>query len=322
MSSSARIADSRAQHVVTSEGKRSYRGRFAPSPTGPLHFGSLVAAAASYLDARAHGGSWLVRIEDLDPPRVAPGAADAILHALEAYGMQWDGAVLYQSMRTPAYSEAFAALQGAGALYPCGCTRREIALSAQAGADGLVYPGTCRRGLPPGRTARAWRVSTQGARVSFTDCIQGDLEYDMERELGDFVVCRADGLYAYQLAVVVDDAAQGITHVVRGADLIDSTPRQIHLQRLLAMDSPCYAHVPVAVDGAGEKLSKQTRAPALDTLDPAPTLVDALAFLGQESPPQALGRAAVSEIWQWALDHWSLDRVARTRARPCVALPS
>src|SRR5688572_24246508 len=245
-----------------------YRGRFAPSPTGPLHFGSLVAAVGSFLEARTRGGDWLVRMEDLDPPRVAPGAAGDILRTLRACGMEWDGAVACQSARSEAYHAALHRLREQGKVYPCACSRREVADSAVAGVDGPVYPGTCRAGLPDGKTARALRVDTRGAAVAFDDAVQGHIEHDLEREFGDFVLYRADDVYAYQLAVVVDDAEQGITDVVRGADLLGSTPRQIHLQKLLGLGGPGYVHLPVAVNAAGEKLSKQTYAPPVDATNP------------------------------------------------------
>ena len=287
-----------------------YRGRFAPSPTGPLHFGSLVAAVGSYLEARRNGGAWLVRIEDLDPPRMVPDAADGILRALEACGMQWDESVVRQSTRGDAYHSALHQLRRSGLLYPCACSRREIADSALAGIEGPVYPGSCRAGLPAGKAARALRVDTRGARIAFDDALQGHGAHDLERDFGDFVLYRADRVYAYQLAVVVDDAAQEITDVVRGADLLASTPRQIHLQRLLGVATPRYAHLPVAVDGNGEKLSKQTFAPAVDAAQPLPALVAALEFLGQR-PPADLARASVQMLWQWALENWRLAKVPR-----------
>jgi glutamyl-Q tRNA(Asp) synthetase len=256
-----------------------YAGRFAPSPTGPLHFGSLVAALASWLDARAARGRWHVRMEDLDAPRMQPGAAALILRTLERLGLEWDGEVLYQSGRARLYQAALARL--ADCTYACGCTRREIADSSLGlAADGAqIYPGTCRAGLPQGRAARAIRVRTSAGTVEFRDRLQGLQRQDVEREVGDFVLLRADGQFAYQLAVVVDDAEQGITDIVRGADLLDSTARQIFLQRLLGYPRPTYLHLPAAVNAAGEKLSKQTGAPAVD---PSPrTLRNALAFLGQ-----------------------------------------
>lgn len=296
-----------------------YRGRFAPSPTGPLHFGSLVAAVGSHLDARANRGTWLVRMEDVDRQRSIPGAADDILRALEALGMGWDGEVVYQSERDDIYRDALDRLRKKKLIYPCACSRREIADSAVGGIDGPVYPGTCRLGLQAGRAARADRVLTRGALVEFTDAIQGRVAHNIERQVGDFVVKRADGQYAYQLAVVVDDAAQGITDIVRGADLLDSTPRQIWLQQLLGYATPRYAHLPVAVNVMGEKLSKQTLAQAVDTAAPVPALNMALAFLGQEM----IGDCAPQDtaaFWKRAIAGWQLKKVPRTRTLPAVAL--
>ena len=295
-----------------------YRGRFAPSPTGPLHFGSLVAAAGSFLEARVVGGEWLVRIEDIDTPRVVPGAADEILRTLEAFGMHWDGAVLYQSARSDAYHAALEQLRVQGATYRCACTRSEIADSGIHGIDGPVYPGTCRDGLPPERSARATRVRTQGARITFDDGIQGSITQHVEHQVGDFVIARADGLTAYQLAVVVDDAAQGITDVVRGADLLDSTPRQILLQRLLGAPTPHYAHLPVALNEQGEKLSKQTLASAIHAETPVPMLLNVLSFLGQQPPPQLL-HASLAQIWEWAYAHWQRQKIPAVRAACCPA---
>ena len=256
-----------------------YVGRFAPSPTGPLHFGSLVAALASWLDARAAEGRWLVRIEDLDAPRTLPGAADDILRTLDRLGLGWDGPVMYQSRRSASYKAALESLD----TYWCGCTRREIADSSigRASDGAQIYPGTCRAGLAPGRTPRALRVRTGGEEIAFTDRVQGPQRQVLEREIGDFVLLRADGQFAYQLAVVVDDAEQGVTDVVRGADLLDSTPRQIFLQRLLGYPMPRYLHVPAAVNQAGEKLSKQTGARPVDIKRKAEELARALTFLGQ-----------------------------------------
>ena len=291
-----------------------YTGRFAPSPTGPLHFGSLVAALASWLDARAAGGVWLLRMEDLDKPREVPGAADEILRQLEGLGLEWDGPVLCQSSRSARYAEALDALERRGATYPCGCTRSEIADSGLAIDGARVYPGTCRGGLAPGRRARAVRVRTVSTPIRFVDRLQGEIVQSVEREVGDFVLRRADGLIAYQLAVVIDDADQGITDVVRGADLLDSTPRQIWLQRLLGYPTPRYLHVPVAVTAGGEKLSKQTGAQPVDVANPVRELARALAFLGQPVPDGATAQA----ILRQALVRWdaSLIRPARSIAAP------
>jgi glutamyl-Q tRNA(Asp) synthetase len=294
-----------------------YRGRFAPSPTGPLHFGSLVAALGSYLDARFHQGKWLLRMEDLDPPREVAGAGDLILHTLDAYGLEWDGPVVYQGRRTALYETALAQLQQAGHLYGCCCTRKEIADSGGNADSNRIYPGTCRNGLPPGRTARALRVRVQDNSITLIDALQGQMQRRLGQEVGDFILRRADGLFAYQLAVVVDDAEQEITHIVRGADLLDSTPRQIYLQQLLEYATPDYLHLPMAVDTRQDKLSKQTCAPAIDEQQRTATLCQALAFLNQPLP-DAAGDASPSELLRWAVAHW--DRSAlpaqRTRAAP------
>ena len=292
-----------------------YRGRFAPSPTGPLHFGSLVAAVGSFLEARTRGGDWLVRMEDLDPPRVAPGAADDILRTLEACGMEWDGDVVYQSARHDAYHAALHRLRDKVLVYPCACSRREIADSAVAGVEGPVYPGTCRGGIAGGRNARALRLDTRGAAITFEDALQGRIASALEQEFGDFVLYRSDGVYAYQLAAVVDDAVEGITDIVRGADLLGSTPRQIYVQHLLGLPQPRYAHLPVAVNARGEKLSKQTLAAPLDAAKPLPALVAALSFLGQQPPPD-LTRGTVRELWDWAMNNWKLERVPHVASAP------
>ena len=272
-----------------------YVGRFAPSPTGALHFGSLVAALASWLDARAAGGRWRVRIEDLDTPRIQAGAAEHILRTLGGLGLAWDGSVEYQSRRLARYRDALERL--AQRTYWCGCTRREIADSSLGlAADGAqIYPGSCRAGIAPGKAPRALRLCVQGA-IAFADRVQGEQRQDLEREVGDFVLHRADGMFAYQLAVVVDDAEQGITDVVRGADLLDSTARQIHLQHLLGYATPRYLHIPAAVNRAGEKLSKQTGALAISAGGDA--LRRALAFLGQ---PQADDLSEAVRNWNPAL---------------------
>ncbi len=288
-----------------------YRGRFAPSPTGPLHFGSLVAAVASYAEARQHGGAWLLRIEDVDTPRSVAGATEAILATLAACGMQHDGAIVFQSQRDDAYHAALHQLREHKLAYRCACTRREVADSALRGIEGPVYPGTCRHDIGS-RPARAWRVDTRGARIAFDDAVQGRIEQNLETEIGDFVLYRADNLYAYQLAVVVDDAEAGITHVVRGADLLDSTPRQIYLQKLLNLPTPQYLHLPVAVNAAGEKLSKQTRAPAIERSNALPALIDALRFLGQQPP--ALD--SVPALWQWTAENWRREKIPRSRVGP------
>lgn len=287
-------------------------GRFAPSPTGPLHFGSLLAAIASYLEARRRGGRWLVRVEDIDPPREQPGAADEILAALEAYGFEWDGPAIYQKGSTADHHAALEQLADAGLVYPCGCSRSDLA-DVPRGALGIIYPGTCRNGTSAAETAL--RVRTTDDPVGFVDRLQGEQSQRLEPESGDFVVLRRDGLIAYQLAVVVDDYLQGITDIVRGIDLMDSTPRQIWLQRCLGYPTPRYAHIPVAVHPDGSKLSKLSGARALPRRRIAATLFRALHALRQ-SPPPALERATACEIWQWAGAHWRLDAL-----RGCTDIP-
>ncbi len=340
-----------------------YRGRFAPSPTGPLHFGSLVAAVGSYLDAKHHRGTWLVRMEDLDTPRCVAGAAEDILRTLAAFGLVSDEPVIYQSRRTAAYEEALRQLQAGGAVYACSCTRKEIADSALQGIEGFVYPGTCRNGkshphpspLPVGEGTEAsripaWRVRTDilnrhsraggdpaiqnafcsnpldsrlrgndevsrvDGVISFEDALQGHTSQHLETQIGDFVVKRADGLFAYQLAVVVDDAFQHITHIVRGADLLASTPRQIYLQHLLGLPSPHYKHLPVAVNEAGEKLSKQTLAAPVDTSRPVATLLRVLEFL-QQRPPAELTSCDVKAVLDWAIRNWQAENLIGLSAR-------
>jgi glutamyl-Q tRNA(Asp) synthetase len=278
-----------------------------------LHVGSVVAAVGSFLQARSQKGEWLVRMEDIDPPREVAGAADDILRTLTSLGLHWDGDVVYQSTRASAYEEAIESLRRTGSLYACGCSRREIADSSLPGIEGPVYPGTCRTGLAAGRDARAWRVRTDAAVVEFDDRWQGKFSCDLDREIGDFVVRRADGLVAYQLAVVVDDAAQGITEVVRGADLLFSTPRQLHVQRLLGLPAPRHAHLPVVVNAHGEKLSKQTGAVAVSAQSPLPLLRRVLSFLGQAAPVE-IEQGDLGSFWKFAISTWDADRVPRRRA--------
>ena len=295
-----------------------HRGRFAPSPTGPLHFGSLVAAVASHCDARAAGGQWLLRIEDVDRPRSQPGAEAAILATLERYGFTWDGEVTRQSERGGHYAAALESLRAKGCIYECACSRRELATAAAGPGGERVYPGTCRNGMPADRrdrAARAWRVRVGSARIEFDDRLQGPQLQDLASDVGDFVVRRADGLYAYQLAVVVDDALQDITHVVRGVDLLASTPRQIHLQRLLGYPPLSYLHVPVAIGATGQKLSKQTRAAALPE-DPLPALAAAWRLLGQRPPDEAHGPACTADFWSWAIAAWDPGLLPRAAVLP------
>jgi glutamyl-Q tRNA(Asp) synthetase len=287
-----------------------YRGRFAPSPTGPLHFGSLVAALASWLDARASGGEWLVRIEDVDTTRTVPGAADDILRTLEAFGLRWDGEVVRQSERTALYEAALARLRQAGLVYRCRCSRREISDSGLAGAEGPIYPGTCRSLALAESIPAAERLRADEEPIVFVDPVQGTITQSVARDIGDFVLRRRDGLHAYQLAVVVDDAEQRITDVVRGADLLWSTPRQIALQRRLGLPTPRYMHVPLATNRRGEKLSKQTLARAVRGASAPQHLREALAFLGQAEPEGA----TAADILAHAAAAWDAKRIPRAPA--------
>jgi len=288
---------------------RPYTGRFAPSPTGPLHFGSLVAAVASYLQARAHRGLWLLRIEDIDPPRAQPGATELILQALDAYGFEWDGEIIYQSESLEAHEAALATLRDRGLAYPCGCSRKDLA-DVPRGALGLIYPGICRNGCDAQDVAI--RVRTNDQPIEFEDGLQGRQSQRLESESGDFVIKRRDGLIAYQLAVVVDDQLEGISEIVRGIDIMDSTQRQIWLQQLLGYRTPRYVHIPVITHPDGDKLSKLTGAPGIPLMNKRPTLVAALEALRQ-SPPPDLVAATVHEIWQWAETNWKLDELQGLR---------
>lgn len=294
-----------------------YRGRFAPSPTGPLHFGSLVAAVGSYLQARAAGGEWLVRMEDIDPPREVPGAADSILTSLEAFGLEWDGQVVYQSSRLPAYEAAVERLVRDGAAYECSCSRKDIERHERRspGTPTRIYPGLCRNGLRRSDVPTAVRLRTIADTVEFEDGIQGTFGQRLSRDVGDFVLRRRDGLIAYQLAVVWDDAAQGITEVVRGADLLDNTPRQIYLQRMLRLPTPRYTHLPIVITPRGEKLSKQTGAAGLDPDRAAPVLFETLRFLGME-PASVMQHAPVEEQLAWARAVWDPTRLSGMRSAP------
>ena len=280
-------------------------GRFAPSPTGPLHFGSLVAAVASYCDAKSRGGQWLLRIEDVDTTRRVDGASEQIIQTLQRYGFMWDGDVIYQSQRTDLYQQALDLLRDQHLAYPCTCSRKEIADSSTLqGIEGAIYPGTClQHPIKPGVPA-AWRLKTSDTIIGFDDLIQGHLQHNMARDIGDFVVKRADGLFSYQLAVVVDDALQGVTHVVRGADLLNSTTRQIYLQQLLGYTTPVYAHIPLVMNAEGQKLSKQTLAAELPSDNITDVMIAAFRFLPYLPTPPSL--ISVYDLWQWAIDHWQL----------------
>ncbi|UOO90718.1 tRNA glutamyl-Q(34) synthetase GluQRS [Vitreoscilla massiliensis] len=288
-----------------------YIGRFAPSPTGRLHIGSLLTAVATYLDARQHGGTWLVRMEDLDPPREMAGAADDILRTLEAFALYWDGAVMYQHERNDAYQAALEALQAADVLYPCYCSRKDIAaLNPVHGVDGWVYPRICAdKAYRPPHTDKtpAWRVRVPDAVYGFDDAIVGHYQQNLAHDVGDFVLKRADGWWAYQLAVVVDDAAQGMSHVVRGQDLLVSTPRQLYLQQLLGLPQPHYAHLPLLTNALGQKWSKQTRAPALDVRHKECLLNQVLDILGL--PKRPVNDMTCAELLAWAVNEWDIEKV-------------
>ena len=290
-----------------------YTGRFAPSPTGPLHFGSLMAAVASYLEARTNHGRWLVRIEDIDPPREQPGADLDIIHTLEAYGFEWDGPVLYQSRSAKQHREALEALSAANLTYRCSCSRRQLAAEPH-GPLGAIYPGTCRDRQVTGDAAT--RVRTDDRVIRLDDRLQGSQEHRLESESGDFVVLRRDGLIAYQLAVVVDDWLNGVTDIVRGIDLIDSTPRQIYLQQCLGMPTPGYAHIPVAEHADGSKLSKLTGAEPIAMAAASRTLVACLSAL-QQQPPEDLANASLEAIWAWGQEYWAIERM---RGMPNIAV--
>ncbi len=279
-----------------------YIGRFAPTPTGPLHFGSLIAAVASYCDARAAGGQWLLRMEDLDPPREMPGAAQRIIEQIKAYGFEWDGEPVFQSQRLHAYHDAIATLQQAGHLFWCDCSRSELARSGS-----LMYPGHCREFTTPRRDA-AVRVRVPPGRLHFTDRVFGEQGEDVASTVGDFVILRRDGLFAYQLAVVVDDAWQGVTDVVRGADLLDNTARQILLQKMLGLPTPRYLHLPLALHADGAKLSKQTFARAIPTPAEGRLVWQALDFLRQQ-PPAELGRRSPRDVLAWGIKNWQPEKI-------------
>lgn len=303
---------------------RVYRGRFAPSPTGPLHFGSLTTAVGSYLSARAAGGEWHVRIDDLDRVRTVPGAADDILRTLEAFGLAWDGAVLQQSRRDPAYASALDQLERQGQVYACSCSRRDLQAVAPQTADPtqdpeeLRYPGLCRSGPLAPERGTATRFRVPDGIVRFEDLLQGWVESDVQRESGDFIVRRRDGLFAYQLACAVDDHEQGFTHVVRGADLLGSTARQLLLLDALGFPRPRYAHLPLIVDTHGRKLSKSSSAAPVDPQRASAGLWQALQSL-QQTPPDELRNASLPELWSWAQAHWSSTPLLRRRT---VELPA
>lgn len=289
-----------------------YRGRFAPSPTGLLHIGSLLTAVASYADARANNGKWLVRIEDLDPPREMKGAADHILWTLEAFGLEWDDRVIYQSQRHDLYVDALDSLKKQGWVYPCYCSRKDWQAVALCGIDGLIYNGNCRSLLnrPSEKDKQhAWRIKVSDEIIEFHDGIVGHYVQNLARDIGDFVLLRADGHWAYQLAVVVDDAEQGITHIVRGQDLLISTPRQIYLQRCLKISTPNYIHLPLLVNKMGQKWSKQTQAPALNLAHQEMLLRQIMVYLNLPIAPQV---NKPGDLLTWIVDNWCVASVPKS----------
>lgn len=288
----------------TAQESSGYIGRFAPSPSGPLHFGSLLAAIASYLDARANNGNWLLRMEDLDPPREPAGAADLILQQLTSLGLEWDGEVLYQSSRLDAYEESLKQLTEKNLCYSCDCSRQQIR------EMGNVYNGSCRRRNHPTGQGFAIRLKTQDMDIAIDDLVQGHYQQNIARDVGDFVIRRKDGLFAYQLAVVLDDEFQKITHIIRGFDLIDSTPRQIYLQRLLNFKQAHYGHIPIIVNQQGQKLSKQGFAPAINTDNASILIHRALEFLGQ-SPPENKLFPNRQALLKWAIENWDIQAIPK-----------
>ena len=288
-----------------------YIGRFAPSPTGELHFGSLIAAVGSYLQARSHKGQWLLRIEDIDPPREVKGATAAILRSLEAYGFEWDGPITYQSQREEHYLAALSQLEAKGLLYPCHCSRKEI---AEQSSGTQIYPGTCRNIQHSTDSSHSIRIIGPDCMITYCDRIQGEIQHNLQQQTGDFILRRKDQLFAYQLAVSVDDIMQGVTEVVRGSDLMESTPQQIYLIEQLGgphYKIPRYAHLPIAVNSSGDKLSKQTYAQPLPAKNPEILLCQALHFLGQ-NPPRELANLSVDEFWLWAIRNWKIESVPCT----------
>ena len=284
--------------------KSAYIGRFAPTPSGPLHFGSIIAALGSYLQARTHHGDWLVRIEDIDQPRAKPGADKKILEQLERLGMYWDDQVVYQSSRTTLYQSALEKLDSENLVFPCSCTRKDVL--------NKPYPGTCRKTTSNNKTNPSYRLITNNKLIKIKDKLQGVYSQRLETDVGDFIIKRADGLFAYHLAVVVDDAEQGVTEIVRGNDLLDSTPCQIYLQQLLGLSTPDYLHLPLAVDNTGNKLSKARDAEVANTNDPVITLLQALDFLGQ-MPPAQLSNSSVEDVMKWATKNWDLKKIPKSK---------
>ncbi len=284
---------------------KNYIGRFAPSPTGPVHFGTLVAAVGSYLQAKTNNGDWLMRMEDVDITRKVDGADSEILRTLEAFGFEWQGEVVYQSKRADYYQQALEELIGQSLVFPCVCSRKQLAVTGSG-----IYPGNCRSHKLPERNEHALRLLAKDETITFDDAVMGRQTQNIKQQCGDFIIKRRDGLFAYQLAVVVDDAMQGINEIVRGADLLDSTARQIYLQQILNYPTPNYCHLPLAVDHSGNKISKSEAAAKVDTGNMKQQLIKALDFLGQQ-PPAELQAATLENIWHWSINHWQLNAVPK-----------
>ena len=283
-----------------------YRGRFAPSPTGPVHYGTLIAAVGSYLQAKKNHGEWFIRIDDIDTCRVVDGADDDILRTLEHFGFEWNGKSIYQTQQIESYQQALDQLKSQSLIFPCLCSRKQL---ARTGSN--IYPGTCRHRSLPEKKEHALRVSSQDINIKFDDIVMGKQLQNIKQQCGDFIIKRRDGLFAYQLAIVVDDAAQGITEVVRGADLLSSTHRQIYLQQLLNYATPRYCHLPLAVNETGNKVSKSEQATKVDIKNKERLLVNALNFLGQQTPKD-LRNSQLTDIWLWAIEHWNIKKVPKT----------
>lgn len=280
-----------------------YKGRFAPSPTGPVHFGTLIAAVGSYLQAKKNNGEWLIRMEDVDTTRKVEGSDKEILETLEAFGFEWDGEIIYQSGQNEHYENALQQLISRSLVFPCTCTRKQLTCS-----NNSTYPGTCRNRPFPDEGEHALRLLAKDINIKFSDIVMGKQSQNIAQQCGDFVIKRRDGLFAYQLAVVVDDAVQNITEIVRGSDLLDSTPRQIYIQQLLGYQTPAYCHLPLAVDSNGDKISKSEGAARVDVNNKEKLMCRVLEFLGQ-SPPLDLADSDVDDIWKWSIDNWNVDKV-------------
>ena len=290
-----------------------YKGRFAPSPTGAVHYGTLVAAVGSYLQAKKNNGEWIIRMEDVDTTRRVKGSDVNILKTLEAFGFQWQGEIVYQSQRTDHYLYALEQLVEQSLIFPCLCSRKQLTK-----IDTSIYPGTCRSRLLPETEQHALRIKADEINITFNDCVMGKQIQNIKYECGDFIIKRRDRLFAYQLAVVVDDALQGITEVVRGADLLSSTNRQIYLQQQLHYATPLYCHLPLAVDKNGNKISKSVGAASVDIRHKEKQLISVLNFLGQPTPND-LEKSALDDIWKWAIRHWDIRFIPQKNTLP---LPS